>query len=177
MVRIRRLSGVLLIAVMLFLTASCSMLTGSSDTVERLNDKGYEAEQVDDNTFCVTENGITYYYDCWFNKPFFRKAVLVMETGMESGPEIEITISKEKNNRMFISYVRPHTAKRPDGTEYMTQDSCLFKFKKDFTDENLINNSGFVDDSGHYASFMGKYLTPEESMAIYDRGLQMEKEF
>lgn len=177
MIRIRRLLGVMLSAAMLFWITSCSMITTSSNIVDRLGDEGYEAEQVDDNTFYVTENGIDYYYDCWFNKPFFRRAVLVMETGIESSNEMQITISKEKNNRMSVLCVRPYTKTFANGNVFQGNDTYLFMFKHDFTDENLTNDRGFHDIHGDYRFFTDNYLTPEELQEIYNRGIELETIF
>lgn len=173
----RRLAGVLLSAVMLCSITSCSMISDSTKIVDELDSEGYEVEQVDDNTFYVTEDGIDYYYDCWFNKPFFRKAVLVMETGMESGNEMEITICKERINRMSVLGIRPYTKTFPNGNVYEGKDMYLFEFKHDFSDDNITNDRGFHDTHRDYASFNRYYLTPDELQEIYDRGLELEKEF
>lgn len=173
----RRLAGVLLSAVMLCSITSCSMISDSTKIVDELDSEGYEVEQVDDNTFYVTEDGIDYYYDCWFNKPFFRKAVLVFETGRESGNEMEISICKEKLNRMSVLCVRPYTKTFANGNVYEGKDIYLFQFKNDFSDENLTNDRGFHDTHGDYQSFMNWCMTAEELQEIYDRGLELEKEF
>ena len=173
----RRLLGVLLSAVMICSVTSCNMISDSTNIVEELDSKGYEVEQVDDNTFYVSGDGVDYYYDCWFNKPFFRKAVLVMETGRESGYEMEISISKEKNNRMSVLCVRPCTETFANGNVSHFNEMMKFEFKDDFTDGNLTNDRGFHDMHSDYRGFNELYLTPEELQEIYNRGLELEKEF
>ena len=95
------------------------------------------------------------------------------KTNAKDGQQVEITISNENMNRMSVIYSCPCSLKDSAGHETVQNEYMIFRFKKDFTKENLTNNRGFADIGGNYDFFTSNYMTSDDLSAIYDRGKQI----
>ncbi|MCR4690446.1 MAG: hypothetical protein K5739_03790 [Lachnospiraceae bacterium] len=151
-----------------------------SEKIDALKNEGYAIEQVDENSILITEDGTEYYFKSGITKPVFEKAVVKMpskKTNAKPGQEVEITIAKENMGRMTVVYTSPCNLKDAAGNETVQSESMIFKFKKDFTRENLTNNKGFADIGGNYDYFTSTYMTAEDLSAVYNRGLELAEIF
>lgn len=166
---------VLLCAGILLGMSGCGRITDKK--IDELEDDGYFVEQIDNNSICITEDGIEYYFKTGLFKPVLDKAVVTMpsqnERLREEGYEIRITITKKSNNRMELLYEKPAVDTYSTGEENIVTVCYHFEFKNDFALESLTNNRGFDDIAGDYQACWN-FLSAEEVQRIYDRGLEIE---
>lgn len=145
-----------------------------SKKVDGLKESGYVAEEADKG-FCVSEDGVDYYFERCLTGFAFKKAELKAPSKNDDR-QATVTVSKQGINRMHVLFVSPYLKRNDGDGKEPGSASFSFKFKNGFTKENLTNNRGFHDTNGDYDSMTGTYLSAEELQSIYDRGLNLEKE-
>lgn len=149
----------------------------SSDKIDDLIDEGYVIEQVDNNSICIIEDGVEYYYKTGLLKPVLSRVCfhVCAKPEYDVSKELDVTITPEYF-RINIIASDTVTSQFANGNEHTWEESYRFEFKNDFSPENLTNNRGFADIAGDYEWFTKYYMTPEELQEIYDRALELEKE-
>lgn len=155
----------------------CGCGTIDNEQIDVLRSEGYAIEQVDDQSFRITEEDVEYYFKNGLFRPAFEKAVVRMPSkkkDAKDGQQVEITISRESGNKLSVVYCCPCNLKDAAGNETVQDEYMVFEFKDGFTGENLTNDRGFADIEGDYQFFTSQYMTPDDLSTVYDRGLQLE---
>ena len=170
--RLKKAVLVLLSAGILLGMSGCGL--DISKKVDGLKESGYVAEEADKG-FCISEDGVDYYFERGLTGFAFKKAELKAPSKNDDR-QATVTISRQGMNRMHVLFVSPYLKRNDGDGKEPGSASFFFKFKNGFTKENLTNNRGFHDTNGDYDSMTGTYLSAEELQSIYDRGLNLEKE-
>ena len=152
----------------------------SSDKVDDLIDEGYVIEQVDNNSICIIEDGVEYYYKTGLLKPVLSRVVTHVSQKPESPKEYTVTVKIVPELFRIRMYAeRSGTYTLANGKEYDSVEIFTFEFKNDYKNEfawENLSTRGFHDTTSDYIWFTENCFTPEELQEMYDRALELEKE-
>lgn len=147
--------------------------------VDDLIDDGYVIAQVDDDSICISEDGVEYYYKSGLMHPVFEQAVFTVSPRPEHSDWHDRTVTiRPEGTQIYVTAEKHYITTNRDGEEVEHTDGFLFKFLwgTGFEEEDLYNTRGFADVAGDYRSFIENYLTPDELQEVYDRAKELQKE-
>lgn len=162
----------------IFGISGCSDL--ESSILSELEDQGYKAAKVDNDSFFVTQDGVDYYFDTLFNNIVFKELITTVNVKEEIknliNNEGEITITKLGENKTSILLKTGKTDQNNKGEEFVTNEHITIEFNGGFTEENITNNRGFHDVSSDYYYVTNYFLSAYELEDLYNRALELEDE-
>ena len=142
--------------------------------------EGYNIEEVDNNSFFITQDGVDYYFDITWNKVVLKKIVVIVESKDEIAHSVEnqgqITITRLGKNKINVLLTIAKTDQNDDGKEFITDGYISIEFKDNFEEENITNNHGFHDVVSDYYYVTDNFLSADELQKIYDSALELENE-
>ena len=171
------LSIVIIVFLLAFGAISCGLWIAHKNVIKRTlnnaNSNGYNIEQIDDNTFCIDNGGVKFYYEVGLlNLDFEKCEVQVEEKDVKvKDGDAYVIIKKHSKDTIKVIVDDSRIVFADDGGEKECYAYTFFLCDESFDKSSLVISKKIIDDEQKsldaYAHVM-RFLSVDELKGYYN---------